>query len=62
MTKRKTITIELFKKTTGDKVRTIRFKNPTEFDYFLNSFKIMRYPGYNWKYKKYKKIIKKTNF
>lgn len=48
--KKKTIVIELIKKKTGEKVRTMRFRKPSEFDYFLDSFKKMRYPGYEWVY------------
>ena len=39
--------IELFHEKSGEIVRTIRFKNPKDFDYFLYGFKSMRYPGYN---------------
>ncbi|MBS3801919.1 MAG: hypothetical protein KGY65_04135 [Candidatus Thermoplasmatota archaeon] len=52
MTRKKTIVIKLIKKKTGEKIRTIRFRKPSEFDYFLNSFKKMRYPGYDWEYLK----------
>jgi hypothetical protein len=52
MNKKKTIVISLIKKKTGERVRTLRFKKPAEFEYFLNSFEKMRYPGYDWKYRK----------
>jgi hypothetical protein len=52
MNKKKTIVIKLIKKKTGEKVRTMRFKKPSEFDYFLDSFNKMRYPGYDWVYQK----------
>jgi hypothetical protein len=42
--------IELFDEKTGLVVRTIRFKNLTSFDEFLEGFKAMRYPGYSWRY------------
>jgi hypothetical protein len=42
--------IELFHEKTGELVRTIRFKTPKEFDKFLHSYRLMRYPGYNWRY------------
>ena len=44
--------IELFHEKTGELVRVIRFKNSKEFDYFLYSYRLMRYPGYNWRYHK----------
>lgn len=50
MVKKKLIVIELFNNITGEKVRSIRFKTPKEFNHFLNSFNKMRYPGYNWRY------------
>ncbi len=48
--KRNRIVVELFDEKTGEKVRKIRFTKPGEFDYFLQSFKKMRYPGYGWRY------------
>ena len=45
------ILIELFDEKTGEVVRTIRFRNPIEFDKFLLGFKAMRYPGYGWRYR-----------
>ena len=45
-------TIELFHEKSGEVVRIIRFKNPKDFNNFLDSFKSMRYPGYNWRYSK----------
>jgi hypothetical protein len=49
--------IELYHEKTGELVRVIRFKNPKEFDNFLCSYRLMRYPGYNWRY--HKKIRRK---
>jgi len=51
--------IELFHEKSGEVIRTIRFKNPKDFDYFLYGFKSMRYPGYNWSY--CKKISRRRN-
>ena len=51
--------IELFHEKTGELVRVIRFKNLKEFDYFLSGYKLMRYPGYNWRYRK--KIRRKAD-
>jgi len=31
-------------------VRKILFKNQRDFDKFLEDFKLMRYPGYKWRY------------
>ena len=42
--------IELFDEKTNETVRVIRFKNPKDFDKFLEDFKLMRYPGYSWRY------------
>jgi hypothetical protein len=44
--------IELYQEDSGELVRVIRFKNSKDFDYFLNSYSLMRYPGYNWRYHK----------
>lgn len=44
--------VELLNEKTGEVVRIIRFRNKTDFDYFLNSFKAMRYPGFDWRYLK----------
>lgn len=44
--------IELFHEKSGDVVRVIRFKKAKEFDDFLYAFRSMRYPGYNWRYRK----------
>ena len=41
--------IELFHEKSGRVVRVIKFKKPKDFDYFLNGYKSMRYPGYNWR-------------
>ena len=41
--------IELFDEKTNEIVRVIRFKNPKDFDKFLEDFNLMRYPGYSWR-------------
>jgi hypothetical protein len=41
--------IELFREKSGEVVRTIRFKNQKEFEYFLSGYNSMRYPGYKWR-------------
>ena len=51
--------IELFHEKSGDIVRVMRFKQSKDFDYFLYAFKSMRYPGYNWRYRKNNRIKKK---
>jgi hypothetical protein len=48
--RKKRVNIVLFKETTGEIVRTIRFHKSGDFEYFLDSFNKMRYPGYKWKY------------
>ena len=58
--KKDRIVVELFDEKTGEKVRKIRFSKPGEFDHFLNSFKKMRYPGYDWRYADKKESRKKT--
>ena len=50
MTKKYKKAIELFHEKSGEVVRTMRFKNSKDFDYFLYGYKSMRYPGYNWRY------------
>ena len=52
--------IELFDEKTGEVVRLTRFRNSSEFDEFLNSFRAMRYPGYGWRYKNKGKKKNKT--
>ncbi|MFE3846040.1 hypothetical protein ACFL1L_04180 [Thermoplasmatota archaeon] len=44
-------TIELFDEKTNEIVRKIHFKSPKDFDKFLEDFRLMRYPGYSWRYK-----------
>jgi hypothetical protein len=44
--------IELFHEKTGELVRIIRFKSPKEFNNFLSGYRLMRYPGYNWRFHK----------
>ena len=44
--------VELFNEKSGEIVRVIQFKKSRDFDHFLYAFKSMRYPGYNWKYRK----------
>ncbi len=39
-------TIELFNEKTNEIVRKIHFKNPKDFDKFIEDFQLMRYPGY----------------
>ena len=52
--------IELFDEKTGEVIRSIHFRKPSEFYEFLKGFRAMRYPGYGWRYKdKVKKKIKK---
>jgi hypothetical protein len=60
MVKKYRKSIELYQEKSGDVVRIIRFKNPKDFDYFLYGFKLMRYPGYNWRY--CKKIGRKNRY
>ena len=43
-------TIELFDEKTNEIVRKIHFKNPKDFDKFIEDFTLMRYPGYSWRY------------
>ena len=52
-------TIELFDEKTNEIVRKIRFKNPKDFDKFLDDFNSMRYPGYRWRYVDKKKDLEK---
>ena len=41
--------VELYDEKTDEIVRKIRFKNPKDFNKFLEDFKSMRYPGYSWR-------------
>ena len=43
-------TIELFDEKTNEVVRKNLFKNPKDFNKFLEGFRLMRYPGYGWRY------------
>ena len=43
-------TIELFDEKTNEIVRKIHFKNQRDFEKFLEDFRLMRYPGYRWRY------------
>ena len=43
-------TIELFDEKTNEVVRKNHFKNPKDFNKFLEDFRLMRYPGYGWRY------------
>jgi len=43
-------TIELFDEKTNEIVRKIHFKNQRDFEKFLEDFRLMRYPGYGWRY------------
>jgi hypothetical protein len=40
----------LFDKKSNKDVRRIRFKNSKEFEHFLEAFRLMRYPGYDWRF------------
>ena len=42
--------IELFDEKTNEVVRKIYFKSSKDFDKFLEDIKLMRYPGYKWRY------------
>jgi len=42
--------IELFDEKTNEIVRKIHFKNPKNFDKFIEDFRLMGYPGYSWRY------------
>jgi hypothetical protein len=42
--------IELFYEKTNEVVRVIHFRNPKDFEKFLEDFRLMRYPGYSWRY------------
>ena len=48
-------TIELFDEKTNEVVRKIHFKNSKDFDMFIEDFRLMRYPGYKWRYSEEKK-------
>ena len=48
-------TIELFDEKTNEIVRKIHFKNQRDFEKFLEDFRLMRYPGYKWRYRDKKK-------
>ena len=50
-------TIELFDEKTNQVVRKILFKNQIDFEKFLEDFRLMRYPGYGWRY-----VYKKKEF
>ncbi len=43
-------TIELFDEKTKETIRTIHFKETKDLEYFLTGFRLMRYPGYGWRY------------
>jgi len=45
------VVIELFDEKTGEVIRSIHFRKPSEFYEFLKGFRVMRYPGYDWRYK-----------
>lgn len=47
--------VELYDEKTNEIVRKIHFKNPRDFDKFLEDFRLMRYPGYKWRYRDKKK-------
>ena len=48
-------TIELFNEKTNEIVRKIHFRSSKDFDKFLEDFRLMRYPGYKWRYSEKKK-------
>jgi hypothetical protein len=43
--------VELYDERSGKVIRTISFDTPKQFDAFLKDFQLMRYPGYQWRYK-----------
>jgi len=43
-------TVELFDKKSNKVVRKIHFKNPNDFNQFLEDYRLMRYPGYGWRF------------
>jgi hypothetical protein len=49
--------IELFDENTKAIVRKITFRNSRYFEQFLEDFSLMRYQGYNWKYRDKKENI-----
>lgn len=59
--KRNNTIIELIIEKTGDVKRVIYFRRSKDFNYFLNSFKRMRYPGYDWRYKNIRKKQESNN-
>ena len=44
--------VEIFDKKSNDVVRKIHFKSSNDFDKFIEDFRLMRYPGYDWRYVK----------
>ena len=42
--------IELFDEKSNVVVRKITFRNSRDFEQFLEGFRLMRYPGYCWRY------------
>lgn len=42
-------TVVLFDKKSNKDVRKIRFRNSKDFDDFIEDFRLMRYPGYDWR-------------
>jgi hypothetical protein len=47
--KRYTKTVVLFDKKSNMDVRKIRFRNSKDFEQFIEDFRLMRYPGYDWR-------------
>jgi len=43
-------TVVLFDKKTNRVIRRIRFKNSKDFESFIDDFRLMRYPGYDWRF------------
>ena len=51
-------TVMLFDVKSNKDVRKIRFKKSADFDKFIEDFRLMRYPGYDWRV--HKKIRRKS--
>ena len=42
-------TVIVFDKKSNKDVRRVRFKKSDDFDKFIEDFRLMRYPGYDWR-------------
>ena len=42
-------TVMVFDKKSNKDVRRVRFKKSDDFDKFIEDFRLMRYPGYDWR-------------